>query len=187
MQQQEMVALIRAGIPAPGGIWADLGAGTGNFSWALAELLGTKATIHTLDRDARAISAQLQRIKNDPPQATILPQQADATRRLNLPALDGVLMANLFHFIRDQPAFLRHVHSLLKPSGRLLVVEYEQRLPIPWVPFPVPFARLVELADETEFAIPTQIGSRRSPSSGQAMYAAAMLIGTTSQPRKSNW
>src|SRR5262249_54282541 len=40
MEQSEMVALIRGGVPGPGGIWADLGAGTGNFSWALAELLG---------------------------------------------------------------------------------------------------------------------------------------------------
>ena len=35
-----MVALIRGGVPRAGGVWADLGAGTGNFTWALAELIG---------------------------------------------------------------------------------------------------------------------------------------------------
>jgi hypothetical protein len=34
MEQHEMVALIRDGVPAQGGVWADLGAGTGNFTWA---------------------------------------------------------------------------------------------------------------------------------------------------------
>jgi ubiquinone/menaquinone biosynthesis C-methylase UbiE len=47
-----MVALIRGGVAEPGGIWADLGAGTGNFTWALAELLGLSATVHAIDRDA---------------------------------------------------------------------------------------------------------------------------------------
>jgi ubiquinone/menaquinone biosynthesis C-methylase UbiE len=174
MHQHEMVNLIRAGIAEPGGIWADLGAGTGNFSWALAKLLGKEATIHTLDRDSRAITAQQQRIKTDPPGATILPRQADVLRPINLPVLDGVLMANLLHFMRDQPIFLQQVRKLLKPTGRLLVVEYEQRFPIPWVPFPVPFARLSALAETTGFTLPLQIGNRRSPSSGQEMYAAVL-------------
>lgn len=34
-------ALIRDRMPRLGGIWADLGAGTGNFIWALVELIGT--------------------------------------------------------------------------------------------------------------------------------------------------
>src|SRR3954452_14952900 len=106
MQQSEMVALIRGGVLGPGGTWADLGAGTGNFSWALAELIGPEGTIYAIDRDAKAIRQLVQRIAQADPGATILPQQADLTRPLDLPALDGVLMANALHFIRDQQAAL---------------------------------------------------------------------------------
>ena len=86
MQQSEMVALIRGGVPEPGGVWADLGAGTGNFSWALAELIGAQGIIYAIDRDAKAIRALHQRIAQADPGATIIPQQADFTRALDLPA-----------------------------------------------------------------------------------------------------
>jgi ubiquinone/menaquinone biosynthesis C-methylase UbiE len=171
-----MVALIRGGVPNPGGVWADLGAGTGNFTWALAELLGADATVYALDRDGRAIQAQEDRLRANHAPATIIPQQADAlqigSRHVQLPPLDGVLLANLLHFIRDQRGFLGRLLRQIKPGGLLLVVEYEQSFPIPWVPFPVPFQGFVALAEEAGLQSPAQIGVRRSPSSGQAMYAA---------------
>src|SRR4029078_9753088 len=101
-----MVELIRGGVPRPGGTWADLGAGTGNFSWALAELIGAQGSIYAIDRDAKAICALHRRIAQADPGAAITPQQADSTRPLDVPALDGVLMANALHFIRDQAAAL---------------------------------------------------------------------------------
>ena len=114
MEQSEMVALIRGGVSEPGGTWADLGAGTGNFSWALAELIGPQGTIYAIDRDAKAIRQLHQRIAQADPGAAIIPQQADLTRPLDMRALDGVLMANALHFIRDQPAALALVAGCAK-------------------------------------------------------------------------
>lgn len=168
-----MVDLIRGGVARPGDVWADLGAGTGNFTWALAELLGPSATIHALDRDLRAVDAQRRRLKTDPPQATVLPRRADVLRPLELPLLDGVLLANLLHFVRNQVGLLRQLRAVLRLGGTLLVVEYEQAFPLPWVPYPLPFARLATLVMEAGFAPAMQIGMRRSPSSGRVLYAAA--------------
>jgi ubiquinone/menaquinone biosynthesis C-methylase UbiE len=173
VDHSEMVDLIRGGLSGGGGVWADLGAGTGNFTWALAELLGPGATIYAVDRDGRAMQALRARMAASPPAATIIPQQAEVGGPLRLPPLDGILMANLLHFIRDQPALLRRLAGLLRPDGRLLVVEYEQSTPLPWVPFPTPFARLGELCGAVGLGSPRQIGARRSPSSGQVLYAAA--------------
>ncbi len=167
-----MVDLIRGGVPTTGGTWADLGAGTGNFTWALAELLGPTATIYALDRDARAIAAQERRLRDEPPAATVIPRQADVLRPPGLPPLDGILAANLLHFVRDQVGLLRRLRSELRPGGRLLVVEYEQALPIPWVPHPLPLSRLVAVAREAGFQPPARVGLRRSPSSGRVLYAA---------------
>jgi ubiquinone/menaquinone biosynthesis C-methylase UbiE len=172
VEHREMVDLIRGGVLATGGTWADLGAGTGNFTWALAELLGPTATIYALDRDARAVAAQERRLRDDPPAATVLPRQADVLRPLGLPPLDGIIAANLLHFVRDQAGLLGRLRAALRPSGRLLVVEYEQALPIPWVPHPLPFPRLALLAHEAGFQTLAQVGTRRSPSSGRVLYAA---------------
>ena len=173
MQQSEMVALIRGGVPRPGGAWADLGAGTGNFSWALAELIGPHGTIYAVDRDGKAIRGINERIARDDPGAAIVALQGDFTRPLNLPALDGVLLANALHFIRDQEAVLALAAGYLRPGGCLLLVEYDLRTPLPWTPFPISFAHFQSLAAGAGLDAPAQIGRRVSPSSGVAMFAAA--------------
>jgi ubiquinone/menaquinone biosynthesis C-methylase UbiE len=50
MDHREMMALIRPAVPGEGGSWADLGAGAGNFTRALGNLLGPKGTIYAVDR-----------------------------------------------------------------------------------------------------------------------------------------
>jgi ubiquinone/menaquinone biosynthesis C-methylase UbiE len=170
MEHAEMVALIGGAGVGAGETWADLGAGTGNFTRALAELIGPGGSVYAVDRDARALDAQ--RARGDAPGAAqIVLRQGDATQPLALPQLDGALLANLLHFIRDQEVLLRRVAGYLRPGGRLVVVEYDQALPIPWVPFPVPPARFEELARAAGFEGVRRVGYRRSPSSGQGMYA----------------
>ncbi len=175
MEHSEMVALIRGGVVTTKATWADLGAGTGNFTWALAALLDLEAVIYAIDRDARAIIAQGQRMLHDAPRATVIPRQADFTQRLDLPPLDGALLANSLHFIRDQRRVLASVVQLLRPGGRLLLVEYEVSDPIRWVPFPVPFHRFAALASELNLEPPQLLGQRRSPSSGIVLYAGLAL------------
>jgi len=168
----EMVALIRDGVTERTGVWADLGAGTGNFTAALRDLLDSTATIYAIDRDAKAIAAQQARAAQAPKSATIVPMQADFTQRLRLPPLDGVLMANALHFVRDQEHTLRQIVDYMKPGGRLLLVEYELQAVQRWVPFPAPFARFQALAAATYLLAPMPVGTRRSPRTGIALYAA---------------
>jgi SAM-dependent methyltransferase len=173
MEHSEMVALIRAGVDHGPAVWADLGAGTGNFTRALAELLGSEASVYAIDRDARAIAVQRQHmaLANG---AVIYPRQHDFTQRLDLPPLDGALMANALHFVRDHERMLGNVMGLLRPSGRLLIVEYDVSGPIRWVPYPLPYTRFVSLALHVGLAQPELIGQRRSPSSGIVLYAAVV-------------
>ncbi|HBY95359.1 MAG TPA: class I SAM-dependent methyltransferase [Chloroflexi bacterium] len=171
----EMIALIRAGVPEPGGTWADLGAGTGNFTWALRALLGPRGTIYAIDRDAKAIRRQRELFAQAEPGAAILPVQADFTCPLDLPPLDGVLMANALHFVRDQAAALTQVARYLRPGGRFLLVEYDVHRAGPWVPFPLPFERFQLLAPLVGLSAPALVGTRRSPSSGITMYASVAV------------
>jgi SAM-dependent methyltransferase len=171
MDHAEMVALIRGGVPAADRAWAELGAGTGNFTWALRDLLHADATIYAVDRDAHALAVQRTRAAHALSGAIVLPIQADVTRPLALPPLDGVLLANALHVVRAQAVVIAQVAGYLRTGGRVLLVEYDLHHAQRWVPFPVPLPRFHELAASTGLAEPALIGSRRSPSTGRVRYA----------------
>jgi SAM-dependent methyltransferase len=129
--------LLRPGV-VPGD-WADLGSGWGAFTLALADLLGPGARIHSVDRDAGALRRQREEMEGRFPDARVDYRQADFTRPLDLPPLDGVLMANSMHFVREKGPLLARVHDLLKPGGGLLLVEYDGDRGNPWVPHPLSY------------------------------------------------
>jgi SAM-dependent methyltransferase len=161
--------LIAGAVPAPGGTWADLGAGGGTFARALATLLGPHGRVHAVDRDRAAMAAL-----RGPTIATHAADFVDpaALDALALPPLDGVLLANALHFVPwdAQAPTLARLATRLTPEGRIVVVEYDGRAPSRWVPFPVSLARLGELVP-AGFTPPARVGSRRSAYGG-SMYAA---------------
>lgn len=171
MKDRDAADLLRPALPpSPGARWADLGAGTGTFTRALAALLGPDAEIHAVDADARALRTlrhEAERIAAP----RIRVHHADFTRRLPLPPLDGILMANALHFVRDQSAMLTLAASYLSPGGRLVVIEYENRPASRWVPHPVSAARLAGLAADAGLAPPRIVGRRPSAYGGE-MYVA---------------
>ena len=64
---------------------------------------------------------------------------ADFTKPIDLPPLDGIVMANSLHFVKDKAPVLALVRDMLKPSGRLLLVEYDADRGNPYVPHPLSF------------------------------------------------
>jgi trans-aconitate methyltransferase len=134
MDQRDLVDLIRAAMPAGGGgRWAELGAGEGNFTAALIELLGPDAAIVAVDRDAGALRRLGQRLPG------VRAQLADFRQPLGLDGMDGILMANSLHFVRDKRPVLDVVVAALAPGGRLVLVEYGTDRGVPWVPDPMSY------------------------------------------------
>jgi ubiquinone/menaquinone biosynthesis C-methylase UbiE len=173
MDHAEIVTLIRAGIPfQSGGTWGDFGAGWGNFTRALRELIGETGIIYAVDQDANAFQ-YLREAHGERGELHTL--TADFTQPLDLPPLDGVVMANALHFVRDQSGALRRIAGYLRPGGRLVLVEYDMQLPRPWVPHPISQARFPDLIMDVGLQHPRIIGTRVSPSSGGTMYAGLAL------------
>ena len=142
MNHADHVNLIRDGVGERGGRWADLGAGEGAFTLALAELVGPEAHIVAVDKDRRALSALDGRFE------TVV---ADFTRPLDLRDLDGVVMANSLHYVRDKQPVLESVRAMLRPGGRLIIVEYGTDRGNTWVPYPFTFAQWEKLAELAGF------------------------------------
>src|SRR5258706_6616376 len=141
--------LIVPGMPQPSGRWAELGSGTGIFTLTLRDVLGEQVEIFSVDRDAGALDRQRRAFAERYPDANVHFIQADFTHPLDLPPLDGILMANSLHFVKvgQQAAVLQQVCRHLKPDGgKLVIVEYNASRRNMWGPYPVSYDAFVRLA-----------------------------------------
>jgi ubiquinone/menaquinone biosynthesis C-methylase UbiE len=155
MNHNDHVNLLRPANLDQGGVYADFGAGSGAFTLALRELIGLDATIYAVDKDRSSLnqldSAHRARF-NTSRSLILLPN--DFSRPLDLPLLDGIVMANSLHFFKDKEKILRHVRGFLKPNGVLLLIEYNVDSGNPWVPYPLSFESYRALAPRAGFSEP---------------------------------
>ncbi|HKO14825.1 MAG TPA: class I SAM-dependent methyltransferase [Gemmatimonadaceae bacterium] len=177
MRIDEAAALIAPAIRDTDRTWADLGAGSGTFTRALASLLPAGGRVIAVERDATAIAALRPTGAQGYHGVTIEAIEADFTTELDFPPVDGALLANSLHYVPydEQRRVLRLVARHVRPRGRLAIVEYERRAANPWVPYPLSFRRLNELADAAGLEAFEQLGARASRYGG-ALYAAAGTI-----------
>lgn len=179
MDHHDHVNLLRPADLSPDASFADLGAGSGAFTLALRELLGPSANIYAVDRD-RGRLAELGRAYRarfgDTGNLHII--VADFSRAIDLPTLDGVLMANSLHFFRNKEKVLQHVSSFLKSNGILLLVEYNVDRGNPWVPHPLSFETFRELASRAGFSEPRLLAKHSSSFLHEFYSALASKLGT---------
>jgi SAM-dependent methyltransferase len=174
MNDREANALLRAAIPsADGEAWADLGAGGGVFTRALASLVGARGQVVAVDADERALAGLMRWAKTVEGGPEVVIISADIARPFPLPPVDGVVMANLLHFMRDPAEVLGRIAGRLRPGGRLVLIEYEGRRPSRWVPYPISAARFAELARDAGLHDPHVVATRPSAYGGTLYVAMA--------------
>lgn len=176
MEHADHVALLRGGVPereanAPPTRWADLGSGGGAFTLALADLLGPGAEIVSLDGDKRSLARQREAMMARFPDTNMQYRVADFTRPLDVPPLDGIVMANSLHFVRHKGPTLRQVRDALRAGGRLVLVEYDADRGNPWVPYPLSYGSWERVAGEAGF-LATRLLHRRTSRFMDAIYSA---------------
>jgi ubiquinone/menaquinone biosynthesis C-methylase UbiE len=139
MRHADHVALLRDAV-TPGGTWADLGSGEGAFTLALADLVGEAGHIYSIERDADALDTQREAMRRRFPKVAVEYVRGDFTKPLDLPPLDGIVMANSLHFYRDKETLVRRLVAHLRDAGRFVLVEYDADRGNPWVPHPLSYA-----------------------------------------------
>ena len=161
MDHADHVRLVRKGVDAAGvSVWGDLGAGAGAFTLALADLLPPGSTIHAVDKDRGALAenerayARFARGRQLPALRTHV---GDFTADLELPPLDGTVMANSLHFVKEKAPVLARVRGLLKPGAPLLLVEYDTDQGNRWVPYPLAFESWRRVAVANGFSEPRKL------------------------------
>jgi hypothetical protein len=99
---------------------------------------------------------------------------ADFTQTLDLPLLDGIIMANSLHFVRLKGDVLQKVRGYLKPGGRLIMVEYNTDSGNTWVPYPMSFETWAAMAKRNGFSETRKLSARPSKFLGE-IYSALSI------------
>lgn len=153
-----------------------MGSGTGAFTLALADVMRSEGQIISIDKDRFALRKQAKSIQQQFPKTAVFYQTADYTKPLNLPLLDGIVMANTLHFHQGDKRIqlLKQIRDYLKPDGRLIVVEYDTDRGNHWVPYPMSFYTWQAVAAQAGFAETTLLAMQPSRFLGQIFSALSL-------------
>ncbi len=163
--------LLRPGIAQPGGIWGDLGAGSGAFTLALAELLGAGGIIHAVDgTGGRWTSLRALRVAY--PGVDLHLPSPISRRRCPCRRWMASSWPTRSTLSRQSGAVLAQVHGSLRAGGWLVEVEHNTDRGNRWVPFPFSFATWLSLARQAGFAHTELLATHPSSFLGES-YAAA--------------
>lgn len=181
MKLDAAIALLRPVLPARSGIWVDLGAGEGLFTRALAASLPAGSQIIALDRNAEALERLEQSFAGrDLRVETVTADLTELDEAFVDGALDGAVLANSLHFVSPQAQMLTTLRDKLRPDASVIVVEYDNRPASPWVPYPVPAARLEVLAVQAGLVFGGVVADQASRYGGRIYSALLTRQGASS-------
>jgi ubiquinone/menaquinone biosynthesis C-methylase UbiE len=127
-----------------GGVFADLGGGTGDLGAGVARVLGAHVVV--IDPTAQ----MLRRVSADPLVSVCL----SSAEHLPFPDshFDALLCSDAFHHLRDQEAAAREVARVVRPGGGVLLLELDPSHGSGWL---VPLERA--LGEPAAFVTPDQM------------------------------
>ena len=153
-------------------VWADLGCGNGLFTKALASLLPGGSIIQAIDADKKAIREIPDSCNGVGIEKSVLDFTSDS---LVFHRMDGVMMANSLHYVKEKETFLKRMTASLKIGGYFLLVDYDMETVNRWVPYPLPIVAAEQLflhCGAQSFKI---LNKRKSVFGDQWMYAALIV------------
>jgi hypothetical protein len=150
--------------------WADLGCGSGLFTKALALVLPESSVVYGVDTYPSLTPNVF------PNKTRIEVIKADFIHdALDLPVLNGVLMANSLHYVKDKDSFLSSLLYKLVDYPQFLIVEYDTINANRWVPYPIDFLSLRQLFAGIGFKTIEKINERTSIYNEAKMYSALIM------------
>lgn len=134
----------------PGMNVADIGAGTGYFALPIAAKIAPGGRVFALDLQPEMLTRIREKLAApEAPQNIELREGEDAATGLPDACADLVLLANLWHEVDDREATLREAARLLRPGGRIAILDWRDDVTRP--PGPPREHRIAE--DETMRAL----------------------------------
>lgn len=170
MTDPEADVLLAPAVPPGPAVWADLGAGDGTLTRALARRLGAGGSVVAIDREVHnlpeADGARIESVRGDIRDLDRLGAMPDR--------LDGALCANVLHFVLEAETVLAGLARRLTPGGRVVVVEYDRDRGSRWVPHPIARHRLGAIAEAA--GLDAELVDTRPSRYGGDLYVAVLRL-----------
>ncbi len=110
-----------------GSVIADVGAGDGDQTLAIARYISPDGTIYSTELGTESVKKLTNSIENsDFENITVLEGHPDRT---NLPkqCCDAIFLRRVYHHITNPDSFNASLFASLKPGGRLAIIDFEPR------------------------------------------------------------
>lgn len=123
-QPEKVIAALKVG---PGAVVADLGAGSGYFTFRLAQAAGPGGKVYAVDVDPDMIELLKNKIKEQgagnvetvlaKPDNPLLPEAG----------VDLIFTSNTYHHIDNRVAYFSGLRRFLRAGGRVAIIEFDRR------------------------------------------------------------
>jgi len=108
---------------------AEIGSGTGYFTWRLAAKVGPAGKVFAVDVQQKMLDLTAENIKKHQLSNVELVLGGENDPHLPAGSLDLVFIANAYHEFSKPEAMLAAVNLSLKPDGRLVIIEFAEGHP----------------------------------------------------------
>lgn len=123
-KEEHSSELIEALKIKPGMKIADVGAGSGYFTFRLAKLVGAEGKIYAVDIQPEMLAIIKKRMAKDKVK-NVIPVKGDVDNpRLPPAALDLIIMVDVYHEFSHPHEMIKELVDSLKVGGKLVFVEY---------------------------------------------------------------
>jgi ubiquinone/menaquinone biosynthesis C-methylase UbiE len=111
---------------APGSRVADLGSGTGYFTWHLAKAVGSRGTVYAVDINRASLDMIFKEMvaRGTP---NVRPVHAELHNPKLPEPVDLVFSCDGYHLMNDRVTYFRSLASSLRPGGRVAILDYHPR------------------------------------------------------------
>lgn len=111
----------------PGEIIADIGAGTGYFTFRLADFVGDKGKVYAVDVSPEMIR-HINRRTRDSKTTNVISILADNDDPL-LPerSVNRIFVCDVWHHVENQTKYLAALKKILRPGGEVVMIDFHKK------------------------------------------------------------
>jgi SAM-dependent methyltransferase len=122
----ERQAIVAALSLRPGDDVADIGAGTGFFSFLFAEAVGDSGSVYAVEIAPRFLDHLRARAAREAPGVVRVVEGTERSVSLPDASIDLAFVCDVYHHFEHPEASLASLHSALRPGGSLVLIEFER-------------------------------------------------------------